>query len=206
MTSDWILFIYTLPSQPSRKRAYVWRELKKLGAVYLRDGVAVLPRRPDLEEHVDAMAQRVEEYGGSADLVLSPQFAGGRAERLRARFQEERAAEYRELYHACVRFLRDVLEDVDADEFGFPGVDNLESELGRLRRWQEQILARDYFGAPGLDRVEEILAKCDRAFERFVSTAHEREDAGIATGSEDVFDRLGGPVPDAQALSDDHPL
>src|SRR5438309_7457883 len=49
---EWLLLIYTLPSQPSRKRAYVWRELKKVGAVYLRDGVAILPRRPDLEERL----------------------------------------------------------------------------------------------------------------------------------------------------------
>ena len=40
---QWLVLIYTLPPEPTRKRAFVWRELKKIGAVYLRDGVCLLP-------------------------------------------------------------------------------------------------------------------------------------------------------------------
>jgi hypothetical protein len=203
---EWMLFIYTLPSQPSRKRAYVWRELKKLGAVYLRDGVAALPFRPDLERRVRAMVARVEEYEGSADLVLSPRFASDREEHLIQRFQEDRASEYGELHHACVRFLRDVLHEVDADDFGFPDVDNLESELSRLRRWQEQIQARDYFHAPGFTNVEMIFEKCERAFEQFAASAHDRVGTTPGPVAEDVFERLGGAAVTQDAVPDDYPL
>lgn len=202
---EWLLLIYTLPSQPSRKRAYVWRELKKLGAVYLRDGVAVLPRRSDLEERLSAVAERIAEYEGTVDLVLVPHFAPGREEELVSRFQRERAAEYRELYHACVRFLRDVLHEVDMDDFGFPDVDNLESELGRLHRWHLQVRERDYFGDSGEERVAEILQKCDTAFERFVHTASQRDSEDVRPENEDAFDRLGGSA-DARPLPDDVPL
>src|SRR5579884_2159976 len=115
MGQDWLLLIYVVPSQPSRKRAYVWRELKRLGGVYLRDGVAILPRRPDLEERLQVVADRIVEFEGSADLVLSPRFAADRDEALIERFRDDRLEEYRELHHACVRFLRDVLIEVDAD-------------------------------------------------------------------------------------------
>lgn len=209
MTLDWQLFIYSVPSQPSRKRAYVWRELKRLGAVYLRDGVALLPRRADLEERLQAMAERVEAFEGEADLILSPRFASPREQQLVERFQEERAAEYRELHHACVRFLRDVLEEVDAEDFGFPDVDKLESELGRLKRWGEQIQARDYFAAPGRRRVRDALDKCERAFEAFASKASEHAGAMPAASSgarqEDVFERLGGSESPAP-VPDDYPL
>src|SRR5947209_12736134 len=95
-TVEWLLFIYTLPSQPSRKRAYVWRELKKLGSVYLRDGVALLPRRPDLEERMQAIADRIVEYEGTVDLIAAPRFSQGREDGLISRFNEERSSEYRE--------------------------------------------------------------------------------------------------------------
>jgi hypothetical protein len=204
---SWILFIYSLPSQPSRKRANIWRELKRLGAVYLRDGVAVLPSGRDLEDRVATMAARVQEYEGSADLVLAPRFPKERDGRLIERFQSERAAEYRELHHACVRFLRDVLEEVDANDFGFPDVDALESELGRLRRWKTQIDERDYFSAPGKERVQEIFEKCERAFEHFVRTAHERVDKDDDGKEDDVFDRLGGRSAAAgKVLPEDFPL
>jgi hypothetical protein len=204
MSRDWMLLIYTIPSQPSRKRAYVWRELKRLGAAYLRDGVVLLPRRPDLEERLNAVVQRIVEFEGTADLVLSPAFGKDRDEELLQRFQEERLAEYRELHHQCVRFLRDVLHEVDADVFSFPDVDNLESELGRLRRWHGQIAERDYFDAPGSDRVRDILAKCEEAFERFAGTASSR--AGEAAASEDVFDRLGGPAESKDEVPEEYPI
>lgn len=190
----WILLIYTVPSQPTRKRAAVWRDLKRLGAVYLRDGVAVLPFSPDLEARLQSVADRVIEYEGTADLIPVPRFPGARDAEVQQQFQEERADEYREVYHACVRFLRDVLEDVNADEFGFPDVEKLESELTRLRRYYETIKERDYFSAPGINRVAEILDKCDRAFERFVSTASERTEARPRSGSDDVYRRLAGPA------------
>lgn len=202
MTQDWMVLIYTVPSQPTRKRAYVWRELKRLGAVYLRDGVALLPRRPDIESHLVTIAERIQEYEGSRHLLLSPHFEGDDETALVGRFQEERLAEYRELYHACVRFLRDVVAEADAEEFGFPDVDNLESELGRLRRWSEQIKARDYFGAPGAERTETILEKCSRAFEGFAADASIR----AAMPEDDVFERLGGHTLPGDAATEDYPL
>lgn len=191
---DWLVLVYTIPSQPTRKRAYVWRELKRLGALYLRDGVVLLPLQDDLERKLGDVAQRIVEYEGSAYLFRSPQFLNGSADALLDRFAEERAEEYRELYHACVRFLRDVLAEVDAEEFGFPDVDNLESELGRLRRWHDQISARDYFNAAEAERVRGIIQKCDTAFERFAADASTRAVAA-AKHEDDVFQRLAGPAP-----------
>ena len=206
MQSEWILLIYSLPSQPSRKRAYVWRELKRLGAVYLRDGVVVLPRRADLEERMRSMVARVVEYEGTADLVLSPQFVTGTPKNLVDRFQEERSSEYAELHRAGLRFLRDVLYEVDQEDFDFPDVDNLESELMRLYRWRDQIAERDYFQAPGADRVDETLNKCRRAFENFVATASDRAGSKSESQSEDVFERLGGENVSSQVVPDDFPL
>lgn len=190
--NGWLLLIYTLPSQPSRKRAYVWRELKKLGALYLRDGVAVLPAREDLQGRLREVRDRIDEYEGTADLIDAPSFPPEREQELVGRFNEERAAEYRELYHAAVRFLRDVLHDVDAEEFGFPDVDNLESELGRLTRWHEQVTERDYFGGVEGARVADILSKCERAFDRFVHEASERQVERVTAPPDDVFERLAG--------------
>lgn len=200
-----MLLIYTVPSQPTRKRAYVWRELKRLGAVYLRDGVALLPRRPDLEPRLREVADRIQEYEGTQYLLLSPRFAGGSETDLVEQFKQERQEEYRELYHACVRFLRDVLADVDAQDFGFPDVDNLEGELSRLHRWQGQIDGRDYFGSPGSERVRDILEKCNRAFEQFVSTASHHAAKGEER-ADDVFDRLAGPAAPAEEVPEDFPL
>src|SRR5206468_4312943 len=65
----WALLIYTVPADPSRKRAYVWRELKKVGAVYLRDGVCVLPQREEAVRALTDLVVKVHEFGGRATLI-----------------------------------------------------------------------------------------------------------------------------------------
>jgi Protein ChrB, N-terminal len=62
----WLLFIYTVPSEPSRKRAYIWREVKKVGAIYLRDGVCALPEREETMAAFRKIAAKVTEFDGEA--------------------------------------------------------------------------------------------------------------------------------------------
>ena len=39
----WLMLIYSVPRHPSASRLYVWRKLKRLGAIMLQDAVWVLP-------------------------------------------------------------------------------------------------------------------------------------------------------------------
>src|SRR5438874_9735679 len=69
MDSTWLLLIYTVPAEPTRKRASVWREVKKLGALYLRDGVCILPERSETIVAAGELAARIGELDGQAMIV-----------------------------------------------------------------------------------------------------------------------------------------
>src|SRR5437660_2720062 len=90
----WILLIYTVPSQPTRKRALVWRELKRIGAVYLRDGVAVLPEQPDTLDAFHSLAAKIEAMSGRATLITNAALPADAAGSLIAEARGARAAEY----------------------------------------------------------------------------------------------------------------
>src|SRR5438067_6952667 len=90
----WLLLIYTVPAQPSRKRAFIWRELKKAGAVYLRDGVCALPERPETAAVLSAVAAKVDEFGGEATLIEAANLPLARAERIIKESQDARKQEY----------------------------------------------------------------------------------------------------------------
>ncbi|MDQ3892948.1 MAG: hypothetical protein M3274_08645, partial [Actinomycetota bacterium] len=64
----WLILIYHLPREPSRHRVAVWRKLKTLGAIYLQDGVAVLPEDAVTREQFEWLQLRVREAGGEASL------------------------------------------------------------------------------------------------------------------------------------------
>src|SRR5918994_401228 len=55
----WFVLVYKLPSEPSRYRASVWRQLKAAGAVYLQNGVAALPADPGAERVMRGVAQEI---------------------------------------------------------------------------------------------------------------------------------------------------
>src|SRR5438309_9938858 len=93
----WLLLLYTVPAEPTRKRAFIWRELKKVGAPYLRDGVCILPERSDTLEAARGIAAKVEEFGGEATLVSGARLTQARSTALVEQFRGARAEEYKEV-------------------------------------------------------------------------------------------------------------
>ena len=63
-----MLLVYRLPREPSRHRVAVWRKLRDLGALYLKDGVAALPEDAVTREQLEWLQLRVREAGGEATL------------------------------------------------------------------------------------------------------------------------------------------
>jgi hypothetical protein len=64
--TTWLLLHYKLPNQPSALRVYIWRKLKRLGAILLHDAVWVLPENPRTTEQIQWLAVEIQEMGGNA--------------------------------------------------------------------------------------------------------------------------------------------
>jgi hypothetical protein len=63
MTSEaagWLVLAWRLPEGPSTPRVTVWRSLRRMGAVGLTLGAAILPFGEDLQEQLDWLAQEVK--------------------------------------------------------------------------------------------------------------------------------------------------
>src|SRR5579885_3067149 len=71
------LLIYQVPSQPSAARVGVWRELKRLGALYLQQSVCIVPNLAPVRAQLEAIAARISSQGGTYHLLpirsLSPE-------------------------------------------------------------------------------------------------------------------------------------
>src|SRR5438046_418006 len=109
----WLLLIYTVPAEPSRKRAFVWRELKKAGSVYLRDGVCALPEREEALAAFEAIAAKIDEFGGQAMLVRGARLDAEPAERVIAQLRAAREEEYADVAREAGRFLEHVRRETE---------------------------------------------------------------------------------------------
>lgn len=63
---NWTAISYNLPIQPSNARVYVWRKLKEIGAVPLRQGVAVLPPSSTRINELVKLSERIKSMQGEA--------------------------------------------------------------------------------------------------------------------------------------------
>ncbi len=64
--SAWLLLVYKVSPEPTSRRVYVWRKLKRLGALLLHDSIWVLPPTPYTREQLQWLAAEIVEMEGEA--------------------------------------------------------------------------------------------------------------------------------------------
>jgi hypothetical protein len=122
----WLLLSYKVPREPTANRVYVWRKLKKLGAVSLQDSVWVLPATAHTREHFRWLASEIAELGGETTLWESRLLSGDGQDGLVRQFAASVDGAYREILSALKKRGADV---------------------AALSRRYQQVLAQDYFGS-----------------------------------------------------------
>ncbi len=67
----WLLLHYKMPRETSASRVYVWRKLKRMGAVLLHDAIWILPSNTRTQEQFQWLAAEISELEGKAMLWKS---------------------------------------------------------------------------------------------------------------------------------------
>ena len=69
LNPSWLLLIVSLPTSSATGRMRIWRALKALGCMALRDGAYLLPTRAEHEQALQELADECIREGGSAWLM-----------------------------------------------------------------------------------------------------------------------------------------
>jgi hypothetical protein len=120
----WLLLVYKISPDPSARRVYIWRKLKRLGAVILHDSVWVLPANLRTREQFQWLAAEIIEMGGEALLWEGQLVLAGQEEPLKQQFIAQVDRAYAE-----------ILADLP----------NPEADLAALARKYQQARLEDYF-------------------------------------------------------------
>ncbi len=156
----WLVLVVRVPAEPSRHRVAVWRELRRVGALQIGQGVWVVPDVPVFAEGV-ARVTELARRGDGEVLMLD---AAGRHEpdaaRLEAMFTAERAEEWAEFLSDCAGFDAEIDKEIAKGKFSMAELEEEEQSLERLRRWHRDIKARDVFGASAATEADQRLKHC----------------------------------------------
>src|SRR5689334_19420572 len=85
----WVVLVYKIPREPAAGRVYVWRKLKRLGALLVHDAVWLLPETPWTREQFQWLAAEICELGGEALVWESRMVLAGQDEALAREFMAE---------------------------------------------------------------------------------------------------------------------
>lgn len=160
---DWIVCCYTVPSDTSRHRVAVWRELRKIGAVSPQQAVWVLPNRSQSRHALDRVQQLVANAGGEIVLLKGEALDDATQTRLETLYVDAREEEFREFLVECERFVKEIAKEIAKGKLTTAELDEEEQSYERLVRWHRDIQARALYPAPSAATAERRLKECEAA-------------------------------------------
>ena len=167
------MLVIRLPAQPSRHRVAVWRELSRVGALSLGQGVWAVPDVPVFAEGVRRSLELVERAEGNAISLEARGRDQQDAARLQALFTAARSEEWGEFLADCGKFEAEIAREIAKGKFTLAELEEEEQSLERLRRWHRDLTARDVFGAPESAPAGERLRACTTVCEQYAERVFE---------------------------------
>jgi hypothetical protein len=131
---------------------YVWRRLKRIGAIYLQDGTCVLPMNDRTREQFQWLAAEIVEMAGEAYVCSAEFLAGDQEAHVVEQFREQARAAYQQ-----------VLERLERVAVGES--DGAVTEIAMKEAWTAFGAARqvDFFTVPeGDETLRALRALADR--------------------------------------------
>lgn len=168
-----------LAAQPSRHRVAVWRELRRVGALSLGQGLWAVPDLPVFADGITRARELTDRAGGETVTLVATGATDADRARFEAMFTAAREDDWSEFLSDCGKYEAELDKEIRNRKFTLAELDEEEQSLERLRRWHRDIKARDVFGAPSAAAATERLRVCtdrlqdytERVFESLHGTA-----------------------------------
>ncbi|HEY5283367.1 MAG TPA: chromate resistance protein ChrB domain-containing protein [Polyangia bacterium] len=152
--TKWLLLIHSIPPKPNYLRVKIGRRLQRLGAVAIKNSVYALPKHDEAREDLQWVAREIVEGEGDASIVEARFIDGLSDAQIEALFQSAREADYAAL-----------TEDAQRLHAEFVKGTTITTDLGRLRKRLDEVVAIDFFGANRREAVEALIAELEASME-----------------------------------------
>lgn len=184
-TINWVLILPQIPSEPSRHRVGVWRQLRKAGAVPVSAGVWALPAGPAFQADLDRAGELCRRGGGTFAVIDASPRDQASAALIEDAFAAMRVDEWTEFISDCGKFEVKIAREIQKRKFTFAELEEEEQSLDRLRRWYRDLKRRDVLELPEAKAADARLRACvavlDDYAEQVYQAVHGRSgDSGSA--------------------------
>jgi uncharacterized protein (UPF0332 family) len=170
--SSWLLILYDVPAEPSRLKVRVWREFKRMGAIYPQMSLCMIPYNNENRENLQKIDKMIAENGKIMKMRGKGITEINHSDILQM-FRTERDNQYDEILEECQEFIDEINHNIDKKKTTQNEAEEMEEVLGGLKRWFERIKSIDWLEKPAAaTRVEELLEKCQDVMDKFTELSH----------------------------------
>ncbi len=174
--SSWLLLTYKVPPEPAAKRVALWRRLKGMGAVYLQNGVCLLPKTDDHIRRLKMLENDISGMGGEAVILETVALDRAQEEKVIARFKADRDEQYREFLGRCADFEAEIAKEIAIDKFTYAELEEEDTDLTKLQGWLEKIRKLDFYGAPLAKEAAQRLRACEALLDSYAQRVFDAHD------------------------------
>ncbi len=171
----WLMLCYSVPSDTSRHRVAVWRELRRIGAISPQQAVWALPDGAGSRRALEGVTQLVEGAGGEALLVRAEALYEGSEKRLEELYIAAREEEYIELLAECDKFEAEIDSEIRKRKFTAAELDEEEQNFDRLVRWHRDLTRKTFFAVASSSLADKRLKECEQFIAGFADLVFEVE-------------------------------
>jgi hypothetical protein len=166
--SHFLVLVYRMSSHRTADRVYVWRMLKKMGAVYLQQSVTALPDSRTARRELQPILERITAASGAYHLLPLRALSAAETEKLRAQFIDQASRHYDEIIENCkVDFAKEVEFETYRENFTYEEAEEIRAEYEKIVSWFERVAARDWFEAPNRQDAWEWIDRSRASLEEF---------------------------------------
>ncbi|HEY5560544.1 MAG TPA: Chromate resistance protein ChrB [Clostridiaceae bacterium] len=130
----WLTFTYKVSNKPSANRVYVWRKLKKIGALPLQDSIFILPYNFKNLEHLQWLSVEIREMDGESFTFESNSIGINKDQDIINKFNEYVESLYEDVFDE-LQLIKENANDLNTIEFI------------KLYKAFQEIRKKDYFNS-----------------------------------------------------------
>ncbi|MEP6565881.1 MAG: Chromate resistance protein ChrB [Mesorhizobium sp.] len=172
----WLLLTYKVPPEPATKRVALWRRLKGMGAIYLQNGVCLLPKTDDHVRRLKMLENDVFKMGGESVILETVALDRAQEDKVVARFKADRDDQYREFLGRCAGFEVEIAKEITINKFTYAELEEEDTDLKKLQGWLEKIKKLDFYGASLADEAAERLRACEALLDSYAQRVFDAHD------------------------------
>ena len=172
----WLLLAYKVPAEPAAKRVALWRRLKSMGAVYLQNGVCLLPKTDDHARRLKMLENDITEMGGEAVILAATALDRAQEAKVVARFNADRDDAYREFIDKCDDFETEIAKETAAQHFTYNELEENDVELKKLQGWLDKIKKLDFYGGQLAEEAAQRLKSCEMLLDDYARRVFDAHD------------------------------